>query len=1493
MKHSTVSSPDFFNPSPNTTSPSNAPAAALALRTAAVTAAFAAVVTLLALAPVFGQSTFDRTEGRTSSGSGLSVGVFADIEDAQLQKNRETTYEEEDGTRTTVYVPIENPVDYLGTQGSHRKMADTAYLANGRVSPQHTFFNNTLYVSNDPEAYNTLLITVDSSSIADPGGDCAIAEVRNGRAGETITVQVPLTSATGPTNGPMATYYQAFVRVLDSRAENDDGTPKYALSDGPGCVDDPNDPDDVSFDVATGIAQDETASILARHNDVVTVSMSGAGTVSVRVDGEGPELLDVTPEDLGYYRSRDLEYAFTVRDDDAGLRHDGELVVTLDGDYTQANRDDDHTTSGEPLSMPSGSQVSVNGNAAEIDVMVWAKDAHVDTAEDVTHTGRWTLLGSRPGVAYAFSADGGSMDEGPYYMEITARDRAGNTTVSDALDDDGQQPHLFTVDDTEPKAAEAWTGIAYDLEFPMGGKEVPDRSWIMVDFVEPLRRDIRPELVRVAGHEVVSVLQPTEVPPAERTVLGRDGANSAPAGPQRLTFAPPAPRAATLLAPRAQSCSDTLDEKVRIGSPGFSYDSTSGDITISWTRLSTADCHGYRLAVLTHDRALLIEDLPRTDESFSIPRGSELGRVIEADIRDSDEEQLIIQIALRHGSVEAGTDNFGKRGSSATVDLNDLTAPEDALPLSAPVIAPYLLHPSSSPAVLPAIAEGDASLECGFTDSDPAWDKVSPAYIHRPAEVDGWTLVGYYRQLFYTPNEEFDLGRHFQYTAIGVDGWKTSSEFQHYYNSSPAVYSARAQIVTVYEKNGRRLAGAVRTVWCSATSVENPQTDSTPPLLQTAEVDGATLTLTYNEQLDGDSTPDGSAFDVQVDGTKNTVNRVSVSGRTVELTLSSTVTDGQGVTLSYEAPSSNPIQDAAGNDATDFLLYPVAEALVSALSIGSNNGDGNTPNSDADDNEAHLKALMMLGYWPIDINGDLIDDVRARIYVQVARELRADETPEVLLFGGGVHDLAGNPNPSQNVPTRDGIAPRFTITVTATAQDRPVANHLGEFVVDVRADEDLRRRPEVHFTGIDTTTVRRSGDEAYDYSILNIERGGTLVVQDGPQHWSRTYAVASLSGLDELFGLVVYGYDYEGNIGESGGWEAVRHQRKPDVVTTPALNDKLDLGEMDDAGALLEIDRRFNGGIEPELSMTPHQFEKPHDTESVRPYVHLNFHGEAMEYAVCPTDGCGAANDNPDAKFFDSHANVNVTEIMLDDGSMMARLSRVGPMEFAFQTEELELGRHEVAYKAVDDAGNEFSGDYAFTVVERLPYELELTAGWNLISVPGTPEDPSLDTVLPPERRVSPVLSYQDGDWVAATRSEDGGWRGNLTSIEAGYGYWVFAQTFETISTLIPEYDPASIPPSVEVNFGWNLVGVIDLFQNPAGVAPGAYGGGSGEADEYFKSIPWQVSYTYDTLQSRWVRTTEGDGDAISDVEGDDDPPEIVTGKGYWVWSLEPATLVP
>ena len=699
----------------------------------------------------------------------------------------------------------------------------------------------------------------------------------------------------------------------------------------------------------------------------------------------------------------------------------------------------------------------------------------------------------------------------------------------------------------------------------------------------------------------------------------------------------------------------------------------------------------------------------------------------------------------------------------------------------------------------------------------------------------------------------------------------------------------------------------------------NTPWDTVPPRPEHAFVNGDTLTLTYNEAL-RNSTPAPSAYTVKVnDGAGPTVSGVRVSTVSVVLTLSEAVVYGDVVTLDYDASTSNSVQDLRSNPAGELTNYPVVNntTLVSA-----NAEDGNTREF-----LSHEDALKAQGYWPEDINGGVIDDTRTRIYIELARELKADETPVVFLPGGGIHDLAGNTNESQDVTPRDGIAPRFIVTVTATAQDRPVANARGEFVVDVRADEDLRRRPVVYFTDLATregmkadSTGALTGTGEYLYSTgSNVQMGGSLAAQADENHWAGTYTVSGLNAFDELFGLVVYGFDYEDNIGESGGWTPPRHQRNSDEGP-PTPNDDLDLEEMDEAGVLLEIDQEFNGGAEPEHAVTPSRRLRNDETESANPFLSINFKAEGSEYAVCPTDGCGEDNNNPDAEFSDSHATVDITAISLNGRNAMSMLARVSAGRFALVMNGLELGDYDIEYMAVDDAGNVGTFDFEFSVLERTPYELTVSPGWNLISFPGTPMDPSLGGVMPPGGHVSPVLAYQNGDWLTAVETEDGEWAGNLTQFETGFGYWLFATTYATLNPVIPDPEQTSTPPTVPVKHGWNLLGVIDLFQNAAGTPPGA-NGGNGEADGYFTSIPWRIAYTYNTVYARWVKAVPGadtdapeDADAdeagyreivtkaaVTDADGNETAPaetkvvtqEILNGKGYWVWSAEPGTLVP
>ena len=97
--------------------------------------------------------------------------------------------------------------------------------------------------------------------------------------------------------------------------------------------------------------------------------------------------------------------------------------------------------------------------------------------------------------------------------------------------------------------------------------------------------------------------------------------------------------------------------------------------------------------------------------------------------------------------------------------------------------------------------------------------------------------------------------------------------------------------------------------------------ETVAPSPSAATVDGATLTITFDEPLDAGETPENSAFAVTVAGSSRGVDTVTVSGSAVTLTLASAVAAGETVTVDYTVPtgqSTNKLQDTSGNAAASF-----------------------------------------------------------------------------------------------------------------------------------------------------------------------------------------------------------------------------------------------------------------------------------------------------------------------------------------------------------------------------------------------------------------------------------------------------------------------------------------------------------------------------------------------------------------------------------------------
>ena len=113
----------------------------------------------------------------------------------------------------------------------------------------------------------------------------------------------------------------------------------------------------------------------------------------------------------------------------------------------------------------------------------------------------------------------------------------------------------------------------------------------------------------------------------------------------------------------------------------------------------------------------------------------------------------------------------------------------------------------------------------------------------------------------------------------------------------------------------------------AATSVSNLSTagpDRVAPTVTSVAGSGSTITVSLNESLVTSPTPSLSSFTVFVGETPYTPTAITIVGSTIQLTVGTTVTSGDPLIVSYQAPTNNTattnaaIQDIAGNDAVSF-----------------------------------------------------------------------------------------------------------------------------------------------------------------------------------------------------------------------------------------------------------------------------------------------------------------------------------------------------------------------------------------------------------------------------------------------------------------------------------------------------------------------------------------------------------------------------------------------
>ena len=399
-------------------------------------------------------------------------------------------------------------------------------------------------------------------------------------------------------------------------------------------------------------------------------------------------------------------------------------------------------------------------------------------------------------------------------------------------------------------------------------------------------------------------------------------------------------------------------------------------------------------------------------------------------------------------------------------------------------------------------------------------------------------------------------------------------------------------------------------------------------------------------------------------------------------------------------------------------------------------------------------------------------DARHLVFVQLSDSLSTDAEPSVEIASEDLLDLAENTNNSDHdVDARDRLWPVFTVTV---------AEKLSNDTLDVTitSSESLERRP--------SAEIMRTGDTS-DPPRLTVVAGGS-------NEWTVDADRQSLSlddegGDDGVYTVIVTGEDENGNKGSNGAQK-------------------------------WEYDTLANGGDKPvRTSYADLADDEPVEIETdVVVFVSFEFPGEADEYGDAGKD---------------SQKGITVTSLALetlDDDDEVVSTADVllntaqtsNSVQYVVALTEMIEGDYNLKVGYADAVGNTGSYQFRFDVVPQKPVTIQIRPGWNLMSIPGIPQDKAIGRVLA-GTSVSQVWSFNNETkiWEFA-RQVDGVWDGTLIQIEDGRAYFVRSTTFDGAKVLLSRFSPQVTPPQYNVSAGWNGVGYTPGSGQDS-IAVGAY----------------------------------------------------------------------
>ncbi|WP_265683687.1 SwmB domain-containing protein, partial [Verminephrobacter aporrectodeae] len=217
-----------------------------------------------------------------------------------------------------------------------------------------------------------------------------------------------------------------------------------------------------------------------------------------------------------------------------------------------------------------------------------------------------------------------------------------------------------------------------------------------------------------------------------------------------------------------------------------------------------------------------------------------------------------------------------------------------------------------------------------------------------------------------------------------------------------------------------------------AVTNSTPASDTTPPVISTATVNGDQLVLSYTEANTlNDATLTGNAgFTVSSSaGTAITVRSavVDATANTITLTLSRAVLHGEMLSISYAKPASgdDAIQDAAGNDAENFSN----QAVNNRTPAPSHRAPG------TEDPQESQDIVGPAGSDPGDGNGDGIPDSAQPAVSSFSARTNSNSSTSVTLVADSQE---GKVHPSSHARIT-GLEQKEALAQTPRALETPIA----------------------------------------------------------------------------------------------------------------------------------------------------------------------------------------------------------------------------------------------------------------------------------------------------------------------------------------------------------------------------------------------------------------------------------------------------------------------